>query len=115
MVVCTYSHLQNIEKTVEKLQDQVLSVTRENVKCQKMVKDLTEKDLNQDRRIENLEKVFKINYDFYTGAKAKKTRDAQKSGSDHPNVEGIDAKKTDAKRAGFGKVTVQTSNKLCAW
>lgn len=59
MVVCTYSHLQNIEKTVEKLQDQVLSVTRENVKCQKMVKDLTEKDLNQDRRIENLEKVCK--------------------------------------------------------
>lgn len=58
-----------------------------------MVKDLTEKDLNQDRRIENLEKVFKINYDFYTGAKAKKTRDAQNSGSDHPNVEGIDAKK----------------------
>lgn len=52
MVVCTYSHLQNIEKTVEKLQ--VLSVTRENVKCQKMVKDL-----NQDRRIENLEKVCK--------------------------------------------------------
>lgn len=58
-----------------------------------MVKDLTEKDLNQDRRIENLEKVFKINYDFYTGAKAKKTRDAQNSGSDHPNVEVIDAKK----------------------
>lgn len=81
-----------------------------------MVKDLTEKDLNQDRRIENLEKVFKINYDFYTGAKAKKTRDAQNSGSDHPNVEGIDAKKkNDAKRAGFGKVTVKTSNKFCAW
>lgn len=95
MVVCTYSHLQNIEKTVEKLQ--VLSVTRENVKCQKMVKDL-----NQDRRIENLEKVCKINYDFYTGAKAKKTRDAQNSGSDHPNVEGIDAEKR-CQKGGFWK------------
>lgn len=59
-----------------------------------MVKDLTDKDLNQDRRIENLEKMFFKNNDFYTGAKAKKTRYAQNLGSDHPNVEGIDAKKT---------------------
>lgn len=59
-----------------------------------MVKDLTNNDLNQDRRIENLEKMIIKNYDLYTGAKAKKTRYAHNLGSDHPNVEGIDAKKT---------------------
>lgn len=94
MVVCTDSHLQKLEKTVEKLQDIVLSVTRENITCKKTVKDLTEKVLNQDRRIENLEKVCKSKYDFYTGANTKKTRGAQKSVNNHPIVEGIDAKKT---------------------
>lgn len=58
--------------------------------------NLTDKDLNQDRRIENLEKMFFFfkNYDFYTRAKAKKTRYAHNLGRYHPNVEGIDAKKT---------------------
>lgn len=50
--------------------------------------NLTDKDLNQDRRIE------RENYDFYTRAKAKKTRYAHNLGRYHPNVEGIDAKKT---------------------
>lgn len=59
-----------------------------------MVKDLTDNDLNHDRRIENLEKIIFKNYYFYTGAKAKKTRYVHNLGSDHPNVEGIGAKKT---------------------
>lgn len=42
-VVCTDSHLQKLERTVEKLQDIVLSVTTENAKYKKMLDDLTEK------------------------------------------------------------------------
>lgn len=93
-VVCTDSHLQKLERTVEKLQDIVLSVTTENAKYKKFLDDLTEKVFDQERRIENLEKSCKKDDDFYPELKTKKTKVVNFSYDDHPFVERLDAEKT---------------------
>lgn len=92
-VVCTDSHLQKLERMVEKLQDTVLSVSTQNAKYQKIIEDLTEKVFDQEKRLENLEKNCKKD-NFFPEMKTKKTRVVQNLGNDHPFVEGLDAKKT---------------------
>lgn len=93
-VVCTDSHLQKLERMVEKLQDTVLSVSTENAKYKKMIEDLTEKDFDQEKRLENLEKKFKKDGNFFPEMKSDKTGVVQNLSNDHPFVEGLDAKKT---------------------
>lgn len=93
-VVCTDSHLQKLERIVEKLQDTVLSVSTENAKYKKMIEDLTEKDIDQEKRLENLEKKFKKDDNFFPEMKSDKTGVVQNLSNDHPFVEGLDAKKT---------------------
>lgn len=90
-VVCTDSHLQNLERMVEKLQDTVLSVSTQNAKYQKIIEGLTEKVFDQEKRLENLEKNCKKD-NFFPEMKTKKTRVVQNLGNDHH--EGLDAKKT---------------------
>lgn len=92
-VVCTDSHLQKLERMVEKLQDTVLSVSTQNAKYQKIIEDLTEKVFDQEKRLENLEKICKKD-NFFPEMKTKKTRVVQNLSNDHPFVEGLDAKKT---------------------
>lgn len=94
MVVCTDSHLQKLERMVEKLQETVLSVTMENAKHKKIVEDLTQKDFDQERRIKHLEKNCKKDNDFYPEMKTMKLRVLQNLGNDHPFLEGLDAKET---------------------
>lgn len=59
-VVCTDSHLQKLERMVEKLQNTVLSVSTQNAKYKKIIEDLTEKVFNQEKRLENLEKKLQL-------------------------------------------------------
>lgn len=92
-VACTDNHLQKLERMVEKLQDTVLSVSTQNAKYQKIIEDLTEKVFDQEKRLENLEKICKKD-NFFPEMKTKKTRVVQNLGKDHPFVEGLDAKKT---------------------
>lgn len=94
MVFCTDNNLQKLGRMVEKLQDSVLSITKENAIYKKIVEDLTKKILVQERRIETLERDCKRNEVFYPEMKTKKTRGAQNFSNDHPFVEGLDAKKT---------------------
>lgn len=92
-VVCTDSHLQKLERMVEKLQDTVLSVSTENAKYKKLIEDLTKKVFDQEKRLETLEKNSKKD-NFFPEMKTKNTRVVQNLGNDHPFVEGLDAKKT---------------------
>lgn len=92
-VVCTDSHLQKLERMVEKLQDTVLSVSTENAKYKKIIEDLTKKVFDQEKRLETLEKNSKKD-NFFPEMKTKNTRVVQNLGNNHPFVEGLDAKKT---------------------
>lgn len=92
-VVCTDSHLQKLERMVEKLQDTVLSVSTENAKYKKLIEDLTKKVFDQEKRLETLEKNSKKD-NFFPEMKTKNTKVVQNLGNDHPFVEGLDAKKT---------------------
>lgn len=94
MVVCTDSHLQKLERMVEKLQKNVLSVTMENAKNKKIVEDLTQKDFDQEKRIQNLEKNCKKDNNIYPEMKTMKLRVLQNLGNDLPFVKGLDAKET---------------------
>lgn len=58
-----------------------------------MIEDLTEKDIDQEKRLENLEKKLKKD-NFFPEMKSDKTGVVQNLSNDHPFVEGLDAKKT---------------------
>lgn len=57
-----------------------------------MIEDLTEKDIDQEKRLENLEKKLKKD-NFFPEMKSDKTGVVQNLSNDHPFVEGLDAKK----------------------
>lgn len=54
--VCTGKQLQQLQRTVEKLHNTILSISTENTKYKMLVEDLAEKMIIQERRIGELER-----------------------------------------------------------
>lgn len=91
--VCKGKQLQQLQRTVEKLQDTILSMFRENAKYRILVEDLVGKMIEQERRIGELERKCKISNDFLSEEYTNKTTGADNLENDH-DVKRVDSRKS---------------------
>lgn len=91
--VCKGKQLQQLQRTVEKLQDTILSMSRENAKYRILVEDLVGKMIEQERRIGELERKCKISNDFLSEEYTNKTTGADNLENDH-DVKRVDSRKS---------------------
>lgn len=91
--VCTGKQLQQLQRTVEKLHNTILSISTENTKYKMLVEDLAEKMIIQERRIGELERKCKISNDGLSGEYTNKPTDAENLENYH------DEKRVDSKKS----------------
>lgn len=93
MQVCTGKQLQQLQRTVEKLQDTILSISKENAKYKILVEDMAKKVIEQERRIGKLERKCQISNDVLSEEYTNKPTDAENLENYH-NEKRVDSKKS---------------------
>lgn len=93
MQVCTGKQLQQLQRTVEKLHNIILSISTENTKYKMLVEDLAEKMIIQERRIGELKRKCKISNDGLSEEYTNKPTDAENLENYH-NEKRVDSKKS---------------------
>lgn len=84
--------IQQLQVIVEKLQDTVLSISKENAKYKKLVEALVERLPDFDI-VENSKGNCKSDNYFYPEVISNRSEEAQNSGTGHAIVDGMDSKK----------------------
>lgn len=91
--VCMGKQLQQLQRTVEKLHNTILSISTENTKYKMLVEDLAEKMIIQERRIGELERKCKISNDGLSEEYTNKSTDSENLENYH-DVKRVDSKKS---------------------
>lgn len=91
--VCTGKQLQQLHRTVEKLQNTILLISTENTKYEMLVEDLAEKMIFLERRIGELEGKCKISNDGLSEEYTNKPTNAENLENYH-DVKKVDSKKS---------------------
>lgn len=94
MQVCTGKQLQQLQRTVEKLQDTILSISKENAKYKMLVEDLAKKVIEQERRIGKLERKCQISNDVLSEEYTNKSKDAENNFENDQDDKRLDSKKS---------------------
>lgn len=92
MQVCTGKQLQQLQRTVEKLQDTILSISKENAKYKILVEDLAKKVIEQERRIGKLERKCQISNDVLSEEYTNKSKGAENNLENNHDDKRLDSK-----------------------
>lgn len=94
MQVCTGKQLQQLQRTVEKLQDTILSISKENAKYKILVEDLAKKVIEQERRIAKFERKCQINNDVLSDEYTNNSKRAENNLKNNHDDKRLDFKKS---------------------
>lgn len=94
MQVCTGKQLQQLQRTVEKLQDTILSISKENAKYKILVEDLAKKVIEQERQIGKFERKCQISNDVLSEEYTNKSKGAEHNLENNHDDKRLDSKKS---------------------
>lgn len=94
MQVCTGKQLQQLQRTVEKLQDTILSISKENAKYKILVEDMAKKVIEQERRIGKFERKCQISNDVLSEEYTNKSKRAENNLENDQDDKRLDSKKS---------------------
>lgn len=94
MQVCTGKQLQQLQRTVEKLQDTILSISKKNAKYKILVEDLAKKVIEQERRIGKLERKCQISNDVLSEEYTNNSKRAENNLENDQDDKRLDSKKS---------------------
>lgn len=94
MQVCTGKQLQQLQRTVEKLQDTILSISKENAKYKILVEDMAKKVIEQERRIGKFERKCQISNDVLSEEYTNNSKRAENNLENDHDDKRLDSKKS---------------------